>query len=591
MDIFQHYLGNHKKHIWPIVFIFSFLLVSYLIISSPYMHLRGDAGAFARHAKILYEKNTFDVTGSATATIGQLFFSNILCKFFGFDLKILHISVYIVNFLFLIGMYALFYELGVDRFWALMGSFVLLINPVTLQLIDWYLTEPFFLFYLSFCLLFFIKGLRSQRISYLYLGSIFCVFAILTRQHAISISFTLILLCIFYRKNMQKNTIIHCLVTAALPVISIGLFYLLSMQRLSNSTPYAYAAANVAIIKSFLNPIKLLSRLYFDGLFFLHYSPLYLAPLFFILIPLLFHPRSVKNLPPHLNSSTIALFYVSIGTLILYFKNNQKMPYIPNIFSVGSLTRIFRFKILTAQTASVILTIFTWIGATIILTKLLEYFFQNLTHFPRSKSKKEGKKNQKTHSADKQKEDTIDLGKKFFYGWGITYLLVAILVGLRYDRYIFPFSLLVSYVIVSNFSLLRTKKKLIVAFVLLFYVVFIYKIIGKRFITDLFWEANYTLLNEGIPHQRINGGLGFNHFYNFDYINELYKKVKLKRPINWYKFHPIADFFITSKKNLQTKHPGLVLYKPLSREKFGGIFKARLYIYKRKKGYSQPIWL
>ena len=87
---------KYKKHLWPVVFIVSFFLISYLIISSPYKHLRGDAGAFARHAKILYEKNSFDVTGSATATIGQLFFSNILCKLFGFDLKILHISVYLV---------------------------------------------------------------------------------------------------------------------------------------------------------------------------------------------------------------------------------------------------------------------------------------------------------------------------------------------------------------------------------------------------------------------------------------------------------------------------------------------------------------
>lgn len=175
--------------------------------------------------------------------------------------------------------------------------------------------------------------------------------------------------------------------------------------------------------------------------------------------------------------------------------------------------------------------------------------------------------------------------------WGITYLFVAILVGLRYDRYIFPFSLLISYVIIKNFSLLRTKKKLIVTLVLLFYVVFIYKIIGERLSTDLFWEANYTLLDEGIPHQRINGGLGFNHYYNFDYINELYKKVNLKRPINWYKFHPIADFFITTKKNLQAKNPGLILYKPFSKERFWGIFKARLYIYKRKKGYKRPIWI
>ncbi len=153
----------------------------------------------------------------------------------------------------------------------------------------------------------------------------------------------------------------------------------------------------------------------------MHYSTLYLAPLFFILIPLLFHPRSLKNLYSHLNSCSIALLYVSFGTLILLFKNNRKMPYIPNIFSVGSLTQIFHFQIFNSQTASVILTIFTWIGATIILTKLLEYFFQNLSHSSPSKPKQVKKKKQKTQSVYKQKsvgiqkEDKIDLGEKFFY--------------------------------------------------------------------------------------------------------------------------------------------------------------------------------
>ena len=35
-----------------------------------------------------------------------------------------------------------------------------------------------------------------------------------------------------------------------------------------------------------------------------------------------------------------------------------------------------------------------------------------------------------------------------------------------------------------------------------------------------------SLLTEGISPHSINSGLGFNHFYSFDYINDLYKNVK-----------------------------------------------------------------
>lgn len=563
-----------------------------MIINSDYNYVQGDAGCFAKYAKVFYEQNKIDTTGAATAQIGQLLFSGIFTRLFGFSLKNLHISVYFADFLFLVAMYFLLFELGLNRFLALIGSLSLLISPISLKIIDSFMSEPFFLVYLIFAMLFFIKGLRSERFHYIYLGGIFGSLAVLTRQHGISLSIALIAVCLIHRKKIQKGTFRHCIISALLPVISIALYYLTLyiQKRFLNNVPYAYAPENIAIIKSLLNPVNLIKRLYFDGLFFLHYSSLYVSALFIVLLLyLLLNPKMTKGLFSHFNISLFSLLYVSIGTFFLYAKNNRLMPYIPSIFSIGFLTSIFEFKVIEKRTASVILTFFTSVCAIILLLKLLEYFLVQPSpqQEPSSKIKKVGKK----AKGLKKIEIPFDPGKSLIYLWAVVYIIVTILVGLRYDRYILPFSIPVIFIILSNFSGIAKNKTVLIVVFALFFSIFIYKITYYRLTLDLEWEAGEYLIRQGIPAYKINCGLGFNNFYSFEEINELYKNVPIKRPINWQLFHPLAHFFVKSAPGLEERYPSLVLYKSFSKQRWFGFFKRTFYIYKRKTGYTKPIWL
>lgn len=99
------------------------------------------------------------------------------------------------------------------------------------------------------------------------------------------------------------------------------------------------------------------------------------------------------------------------------------------------------------------------------------------------------------------------------------------------------------------------------------------------------------MLNDGVSANEINGSLGFNHFYSYYYIKKLYKNVNIRRRINWYKFHPMARFFITGKAGLEKRHPGLVLYRSFSKRRLFGFLESRCHIYERKKGYSKPVWI
>ena len=88
-----------------------------------------------------------------------------------------------------------------------------------------YISEPFFMAYLVFSLLFYVKGFRNKNYSFLYLGGIFCGLSVLTRQYAVSVSVAVILVTLLYWKK-DKLFFLHSVASASIPLISVGLFYL-----------------------------------------------------------------------------------------------------------------------------------------------------------------------------------------------------------------------------------------------------------------------------------------------------------------------------------------------------------------------------
>ena len=613
-----------KKHLWPILILFTLIIISYLFISSDYSYLVGDAGNYARCAKIFFQEKRIEISHAAPVLLGQFFISNTLCALFGFEIKTLHISVFVVDFFLLLGMYFLLLEWGTDRFLALFGSLTLFVNPVTLMIIDSYFTEPFFMCYLVFSLLFFLKGLRNKNYPFLYLGGVFCGLAVLTRQYAVSVSVALILVSFLYWKK-DKLFFLHSIISAAIPLITIGLFYLyLYFNRdIQAVVPSAYTAAKSSIFVNLTNPITFFTTLFFDSVIFLHYAVLFLTPLFIILLISslgvfqlkegtkaqrhkgtkneTWHKKNenhleknlrIKVFVDHLWILSFSFLYIFLGTFLLFLKNNRLMPYIPNVFSINSLTRIFSIKIAKPQTAAVILTIFTAMGAIVILFLFIEYFFSIKT-FLLSKNKIPTKDNKKKNNKIGTNEDErqFDLGKVFFYLWGIMYFLLSSILILRYDRYIYPISLLVICIILSNFSYIKKYKKTFISVFLILFSIFSYKMVRSRLSQDAQWKAGGLLIAEGVASQRINAGLGFNHYHSFDYITDLYKNAKVNRPINWYKFHPMADFFVTGKKKLEEKEKGLVLYKTFTQKRLFGHIESTRYIYRRKEGYRKPVWI
>ncbi len=135
--------------------------------------------------------------------------------------------------------------------------------------------------------------------------------------------------------------------------------------------------------------------------------------------------------------------------------------------------------------------------------------------------------------------------------------------------------------------ILKFKKTALIVF-LIIYSIYIFNVAHSRKFQEVFWDANNLLMSKGVNSIEICGGLGFGYFYNRS-VKEMYQDVKLNRPINWYKFHPMANYFVSSKLRLK-RHPGLELIHTLRRTSHFGIFENEVYIFKRKDGYKEPIW-
>ena len=533
----------------------------------------GDAGAYAFKTRVLFEKHELDFGTSAALSLGQLFLGYIFSVIFGFSLKTLHMSAYFAAFLVMISFYLLLLQFEIDHHLALIGSLTIFINPMTLKFIDWYLTEPFFLFFFLGAINLYIAGIKSAKAPYLYLGALFATISIFTRQFGISLPIALITLLFIARKQLKHHSL-HIFLAGIIPLLSFVIFFIIS-STIQDVAAQHYGG-RILFLKGPINPFNLIIILFRDVLFTLHYSVIYGLPLFLIILFAAFIKKDYFNRLFLTKPLVLAgsFTFMSIGTLIIYFKNHKLMPYIPNIFGIGHIKNIFGINILNAQIASILLTIFTTIGGTIILTKILEGI--NWKKF-------------KELLLGKDKTEKVETALYLIYITGLFYFTMNYMTTLCYDRYIFPVAIFLIFFILLKCNWMVNLKKTALVVFLIIYSIFIFKLAKSRKPQEVLWDAGNLLMSKGVEPEEICGGCGFGLYYNNSAIREIYKSVKINRPINWHKFHPMANYFLSSKKKLE-RHPGLELIYTLRKDSPFKTFQYKTYIFKRKPGYKKPIW-
>jgi len=564
---------NQTKIVLDIFIIALFLLISYFVIHSKYNYTIGDAGTYAFKTRVLFEKHEINLKDGMALSLGQIVLGYIFSIIFGFSLKTLHISAYFAAFLVMISFYLLLLQFKIDHYLALIGSLTIFINPMTLKFIDWYLTEPFFLFFFLGAINLYVVGIKSTKALYLYLGALLATISIFTRQFGISLPLALITLLFIARKQLKQH-FLHILLAGIIPILCAIIFPIMNSSLFSDIAAEHYTK-RILFMKGPINPFNIIIIFFRDALYTFHYSVMYCLPLLLIIL----FAASIKK--EYFNRLFLAkplalagsFTFMSLGTLIIFFKYHKLMPYLPNIFSIGHIKKIFGINILDAQIASILLTIFTVIGGTIILTKILEGI-----KWKKFKGLLLGK--------DKTEKEEVAL--YLIYITGLFYFILNTLTTLYYDRYIFPVAIFLIFFILLKCNWMVNFKKTALVVFLIIYSIFIFKVAKSRKSEEVLWDALNFLMEKGVKPIEICGGLGFGYYYNRS-VKELYKNVKINRPINWYKFHPMANYFLSSKKKLE-KHPGLELIYTRKRNSPFKMFQYKTYIFKRKPGYKKPIW-
>ena len=566
------YNKNPYLFLLDVILILLFVIGSYFTISSKYNFAMGDEGTYAFKTKLFYETHTLDLKEQSALSLGQIMMGYLFSLPFSFSLRTLHISAYFAVFLCMITFYLLLLQTGIDRYLALIGSLTLFINPMTLRLIDWYITEPFFLLYFLLALNFYVRGLKSNKIIYLYIGSIFAVIAVLTRQFAIVISLSLIMLILIYRKHLKH--LVHIFISAIIPIGSLAAFYLFSASPGDTGQLYA---GRIVFMKKLLNPLHLIPVLLRDALYSIHYVVLYTLPLFIILLVGVFiKRRSLKSFIGHKPYAAFGAFaFISLGTTLIYLRINKIMPYLPNLLGIGELTYLFNIKILDAKVASIILTFFTALCAIILLANALQHL--------------EWKRWKKIIKKGEPPDESAPL-RHFMYFNGIFYFLMSVVVVLIYDRYIFPLALFAIFFILLQFDWIKSLPRTTFIIFILIYAIFIFPIKKNRIKNEVLWDAGDYLMSQGVQPIEINGGSGFGFYYNFHTIRKLYQGVNVGRPLNWHKFHPMATYFLSFNRALKDSKE-LDLFHSIRNQDSCKAFEREVFIYKRKEGYKGPIWM
>lgn len=292
-----------------------------------------DDWGFGRDVKTLLEKGSLQFSGwGAMTLIAHVLWGVLFCLPFGFSFTVLRISTLLLGLVGAFAIYGLLREIKTSKTIALIGTLVVVTNPIYFELSNTFMTDiPFFTFsMLSF--LFFIRGIQRDRNTEFLIGSLIACVAILIRQFGIIIPLSFGITYLF-KNGINKKTVKTALMPA---IIVLGTLIL-----------YLWLQSILGLSVSKVHQGRLISRLT-GGFFHLTsdttinllkgfiYLGLFLLPFSIVIIPNIW--KTLRKREKFLFSFASSIFFVAITGVL--FWENKLMPLLENMlfdFGVGPI--------------------------------------------------------------------------------------------------------------------------------------------------------------------------------------------------------------------------------------------------------------
>jgi hypothetical protein len=183
-----------------------------------------DDWSYTRSLQHWYELHHYQLLGWTSMPLaGHLAWGLLFCKLFGFSFTVLRFSTVVLGCVGGIGAYFLSREFSENKAACFFTALVLLFNPIYLNLSNTFMTDVPFTSFLILSILFFVKGLRQDRLTYIVQGFFFILIATMIRQLGLLAAgaFSLALLM---KDGFTKRSLLISFFATALPLCAYLLY-------------------------------------------------------------------------------------------------------------------------------------------------------------------------------------------------------------------------------------------------------------------------------------------------------------------------------------------------------------------------------
>ncbi len=472
-----------------------------------------DDFSYGKTVKNFYETGILRMHGWFSATeVFQTFVGILFSNMFGFSFTVLRFSSILFALIGAAAFYFLLKELKVGEKFALLGTFILLFNPLYFNKAFNFHSDMYYMALLSLSTLFYVLAInRNNDIRLLLLGSIFSVCAILVRQNGLFIPMAIIAY-LWLNRHKRNFSVSHFLVVAVIPVVASLIyaywFYFIHGVTESVSLMSEYDYAHIRNLILMLVPHRIFSIFIYVGLLFLPFS-------FSTLLRLDIYLKSLKKFDIMLFFS-IVLAGIS-GALFMFFGYQKLLFYMPTMMHSSGLGPVYLQGLKNPVFSSVILWLLAVIAifsASVMALRAKDAFFKLRVESP----------------------------EFLVYVVGAFQLLFLMILLAVFDRYLLPlfFSVIVFFLL-NRPLFFNYKHALVIAVIIA-----LFSVVGTQ--DYLSWNrARYDAINDlvaqGVPAEKIDGGFEFSAWNFYEFTKE-HPEVNNAKPYDpgWIKdYFPVID--------------------------------------------------
>ena len=472
-----------------------------------------DDWAYAESVKHLLETGKFQLPGWAVANLlPQVLWGALFCLPLGFSFTALRFSTLTLGLIGVIATYKLLQEIIVNRQIALIGAFILAVNPLYFGLANTFMTDVPHYAVTILSLYFFCRGINQNSQRAIIIAIFLAIISLLIRQVTAALFFGYAIAYVVKNKAQISSIITAGILFIGVPIGIQTIFARLFWPK--NFGNYGAKEQEFVSQFSYINIEKIVDFLYFALSAFI-YLGCFIFP--FLMIAYIIKIKTIKSLTQK-SILTGSLLFLSLTIGLRLFSVKERMPVVGNVLIDWGLGPLTLRDTLLSQSESIpnylanfwiIITIVATIGAALLL---IFTFFSTIQLFSDRHLKKKSLILLNNSTAFIY---FLPLGLSFFFD--------------RYLLLLLPLSMVMVLQCLNNIKRFQLNLKtkfftvLTISSIGLFTVAATHDYLSWNRVR---WQALENLMQQQITPDRIDGGFEFNGWYLYDPNYQIYQKIK-----------------------------------------------------------------